>query len=123
MKLIKQKRLVGFLNIQDWEKYLLENSFNFCFGYRIHGNIFSLLNKIPSLIVPWDTRVLEMAQYFNIPFVQNLKNKKLYELYCSLDYSKFNLEFSKKYEKFIQFFEDLDIATNNNFSKEVILND
>lgn len=108
--LIKNDRIKFFKDIPIWFNYLKENSFNFSFGSRIHGNIICLLSGIPVLIYAQDMRVLEMAEYFDIPHIVKIdKSFDLYEQYKLLDYSKFNLTFESKFKNFQNFFDKYDI--------------
>lgn len=119
--LLEQNRLKGFISIQDWRNFLENNNFNFCFGNRIHGSIFSILNNIPTLIHPLDTRVKEMAEYFSIPYIEKIETKNLYDLYLNLDYNNFNNNLKNKYRAFKKFFDDIDIEiTPENTAKTLV---
>lgn len=59
-------------------------TFDFSIGTRIHGNIASILAGTPALVIAIDTRTLELAEYFKIPYVKLAdlnKYKNLEDLY------------------------------------------
>lgn len=118
-------KLIPDMNV--WREYIKQQNYNFSFGKRIHGNIMSILAGIPAVVDACDSRVREMAEFFDIPYILpgEIKNyKSIYELYNKCDYKAFNRGFKNKYkayEKFLvergivkkinsdnQFFYDLD---------------
>lgn len=110
LKLLEQGRIKLFEDIPKWMHFIKEGGYNFAFGSRIHGNLISILCKIPALIYARDMRVLEMVEYFELPFITELPKKfDLYEMYENLDYTKFNENFNKKFENFQNFFDKHNI--------------
>lgn len=57
-----------FTNPNQWFSSM--GTFDFSIGTRIHGNIASILAGTPSLVIAIDTRTLELAEYFKIPYVK-----------------------------------------------------
>lgn len=107
-------RMKLFFDLPVWRKYLLENEINFSYGTRIHGNIMPILCGIPSLVHVVDSRTREMAEFYHIPLIDNsAKRKTLYELYCELDYRKFNDGFNEKYKKFRNFLSACGLIKEN----------
>lgn len=113
LRLFAQDKVKLFYDIPIWKKYLVENNFSFSFGKRIHGNIISILCGIPAHIVCIDSRVREMAEFYNIPHSLNIEEDiDLYNLYLKTDYTEFNRTFESKYDNFKLFFEENGIANN-----------
>lgn len=104
-ELINDNRLNLFIDMQDWMDYLVANSFNFSCGSRIHGNIMPILSGIPAAICPPDSRVQEMAEFYDIPMIseEDLKKKDLYDIYLDTSYKKFNQTFAQKYDGYEKF--------------------
>lgn len=95
-----------FFETNLWYNYLVKNNFSFSFGSRIHGNIMSILSGIPTLINVKDVRVKEMAELYNIPYIENRTISsidELYELYCNIDYSGFNEMYPQIYNNYKEF--------------------
>jgi len=63
--LIQAGRMRLFLDPWPWVDYL--RSFAAAFGTRIHGSIAAVLAGIPVVVLPHDSRTLELARYFEIP--------------------------------------------------------
>ena len=62
-----------------------------------------ILSGVPSLCYTMDARTREMTEFFDIPSVKpssNPSKKSMYEWYCETDYSKFNANFSKRFDDF-----------------------
>ena len=122
--LLINNKIQLFMDVPEWGDYIKSNSFNFSFGSRIHGNIISILNGIPALIYPIDSRTKEMAEYYCIP-TTNIKpknQKKLYELYLETSYGKFNNNFPKIYDKFNKFVVEHGLVKKTINTKNVFWN-
>ena len=107
LDLVSDNRLFLFADVPNWMQYLMNENYAFSFGARIHGNIVSILCGIPAMVHCCDCRTLEMAEFFDIPHIEDsklAKKKDLYDIYNELDYSKFNNTFKDKYDFFQQFF-------------------
>ena len=103
-KMYSQDRIKFYGDYDAWVNGLKNLKINFSFGSRIHGNILPILQGIPSYILATDSRVRELAEYFEIPFERMPKQlKSLYEYYQLADYGNFNKNFAAKYEKFVGF--------------------
>ena len=115
-KLIRENRLNLLIDMQDWMDYLLKNDFSFSCGSRIHGSIMPILSGTPAAICTLDARTREMAEFFDIPIISkdDLQNSDLYDIYESIDYSKFNASFAKKYEYYEQFLIEHGIVKSAN---------
>ena len=108
--LLKENRIKLFKDIPVWIDYFKNNGYNFAFGARIHGNIIALLAGIPVCLYTDDMRVLEMAEFFDIPYITKLgKGFDLYDAYNMIDYSKFNFTFESKLNNFQRFFDKYGI--------------
>lgn len=118
IELINDNRLNLLIDMQDWMDYLIANDFNFSCGSRIHGNIMPIISGIPAAICPPDSRVREMAEFFDIPMIsdKDLKKKDLYEIYLNTSYKKFNKTFAQKYDAYEKFLIERGIvkAANQN---------
>lgn len=104
MTMYLQDRIKFYGDYQTWAAEFRKLSINFSFGCRFHGNVVGLLNGIPSFIDAFDSRVRELSEYFSIPnkrYDHSLPD--LYETYLEADYSKFNREFSEKFDEFERF--------------------
>ena len=63
--LIRDNRVRFCLDPKTWMEHL--SRFDFSFGSRIHGNICAILAGTPPLVLPHDSRTLELADYHEIP--------------------------------------------------------
>ena len=127
VELAMERRALLFLDIPIWQKYLIENHFNFSFGTRIHGNIVSILSRIPALLCVCDSRTREMAEFYDIPAIQpSKKRRSLEELYELADYKKFNAGYPQHYRQFEDFLVKSGLVTklgvqNDLFNKNISL--
>lgn len=116
LSLFRQKRVKLFYDIYPWIDCLKSNKYNFCFGTRIHGNFISILSGIPSMVNCLDSRTKELAEFFNIPFIEKVDFKEdLFSLYQKCDYSLFNKTYREKYERFRSF------MVENGIVKELVI--
>lgn len=114
--LLKENRLNLLIDMQDWVDYLLGHDFSFSCGSRIHGNIMPILCGIPSAICPPDSRVKEMAEFFEIPIIdkKRIEKEDLYEIYLNTNYEAFNKSFASKYDAYETFLIERGIVKQIN---------
>lgn len=119
---LANNRIKLFADTQQWMSYFLYENIKFSFGSRIHGSIMPILSGVPSLCYTMDARTREMAEFFDIPSVKpssNPSKKSMYEWYCETDYSKFNANFSKRFDDFEKFLQKCGLVKkinqNNSF--------
>lgn len=122
--LISNNRLKLIADMWDWKHDMIEENINFSFGTRIHGNIMALLAGVPSIVIGFDTRTREMAEFYDIPClsVSEVNDvSHLFDIYERLDYDKFNKSFSNKFDDFNDFLVKYNIVDkineNNKFMK------
>ncbi len=110
-----------FYDIDEWAKEI--QNYNFSFGTRFHGNMIAVQNGVPALLVAHDSRTKELADYCNIPYIdsKNIMNEEfdILSLYEKLDYSKFNREYTGKFNRYIDFLKlnnvtDIELLLNRN---------
>lgn len=115
-KLYLQSRLIGDKNYAMWIKKIQKEEVNFFYGRKLHGNIVGLQYNIPCFIVPIDTRVREVCDFYSIPNIFNTdfneEKDDLYELYKSLDFSEFNSKYKQSYKAFEDYLKKHGIPNN-----------
>ncbi len=110
-KLLSEKRIKLFYQLPSWYQYISANV-DFMFGTRIHGNLIALLAGKPAVVyLPSnaDLRVCELADFFGVPTVRELK-RNLADIYAEADYTKFNIKHKENFERFEQFLMDNNIC-------------
>lgn len=71
--LYEQNRVRFFINFREWSRFI--SKADFTFGARLHGNISSVVSGTPSLIIPKDSRMREIAEYHNLTRVNHTEIK------------------------------------------------
>ena len=106
-------KAVSFTNIPAWIDYFRENV-DFSFGSRIHGNVAAILAGVPSVAVPYDRRVLELAEYHNIPYIKVkplAKVKTLYDVFERADFSSVHHGHKERFQHYLDFLHTLGLDT------------
>ena len=106
-------KAVSFTNIPAWIDYFRENV-DFSFGSRIHGNVAAILAGVPSVAVPYDRRVLELAEYHNIPYIKVkplAKVKTLYDVFERADFSSVHRGHKERFQHYLDFLHTLGLDT------------
>ncbi len=106
-------KAVSFTNIPAWIEYFRDNV-DFSFGSRIHGNVAAILAGVPSVAVPFDRRVLELAQYHNIPFIKVkplAKVQTLYDVFERADFSSVHRGHKERFHHYLDFLHTLGLDT------------
>ena len=119
-ELLGEGRIKMIVDLNDWYQYIKSNSFDFSFGTKLHGSIMAILAGTPTMMMAIDSRTREVAEYFDIPFMDDI-GKKLSiedynEAYDRMDYTKFNSGFKDKYQRFDKFLIDHKIVKKINDS-------
>ncbi len=103
-----------FLNINKWEDFIKTR--DFVFGMRIHGSIIALKQGIPAMVIAHDSRLVEMCDLFNIPYIRidkmNAENFNLQKFYEESDYTLMNKNYNKLLENYIAFLDKNEIQHN-----------
>jgi len=116
-KYLLEDRVKLFPDMNTWRQFIRNTHINCSFGSRIHGNIMPILSGIPAILECRDARTREMAEFFNIPFVNSTdKIKSLYDLYIEIDYSNFNKNFVDHFNKYENFLRKYGIVDNINYN-------
>lgn len=111
--LYMEDRIKLYCNFQSWYTDMIRRNISFSYGCRIHGNVVPILAGIPAYVDSFDSRVRELAEYFDIPHgYDGDKIPDLYELYQNIDYSAFNKNFKDRYSRFAAFMEECGLPHN-----------
>ena len=102
-----------FFSVREWSQFMRDKDFSF--GARFHGNVVALWNDVPALFIRIDSRTEELLRYFNLPFIkmEEFDETRPIEYFYELaDYDKFNKEYGKKYEKYLDFLRKNEITVS-----------
>lgn len=81
---------------------------DFVIGTRIHGTITALLAGTPAYLIAHDSRTLELARYFDIPFKRIRRLKPRHEaafLYAKADFTALNAGHVERFDRFLRFLD------------------
>ena len=114
-----------FADIPAWYYYLRNNGFQYSFGTRIHGGIMALLAGIPATVLAIDSRTREMADFFDIPYIEFrfdhvYSADDIYSSYERADYGKLNASFPDKFDRYERFLIEHKIVTKINEKNEFL---
>jgi hypothetical protein len=90
-RLFREDRTRLYLDPWPWIEGL--RPFDYSFGTRIHGSIVALLAGVPATVLVHDSRTLELARYFGIPYrlLRDLaRDTDPAELYADADLGSLN---------------------------------
>ncbi len=123
-ELLHNDRLRLIADMWDWQDSFVQEGISFSFGSRIHGSVIALLSGVPAVVVGFDSRTREMAEFYDIPCVpsfEDVKPEELYSFYEKLDYTRFNNNLPKKISDFEEFLRKCGIVDNNlNFDNKFL---
>lgn len=106
IKSIIKNKGIFVKDFQEW--FDIIGSHDFVFGTRLHGCIAGLIQGKPSVLVPRDLRVNEIAEFFNIPTekIENLEKKSVQDIFDKADFSKFNNTYKLRYQNYVNFLQE-----------------
>ena len=108
----KADKVRGFVNVPSWLDFIKQATFNF--GSRIHGNIAGVLAGTPSYIFVSDSRILELADYHNIPYMLAKdidQSTNIYDIYEQTDFSAVHKGHKKRFEHYLDFLQKNGLET------------
>lgn len=101
-----------FLNdrVEDYD-HMIEQQ-DFAVGYRVHGVLPALANRVPGVLVSYDTRSSELAETFSIPTytAEEIVGKSNNEIFDPAQFTKFEQQFKANYDRFAGFLNAAAIA-------------
>jgi len=104
--LFRDDKVRFFVDPAPWFQFL--SGVDFSFGTRIHGNIAALIAGTPAVVLAHDSRTLELARYFEIPYrlMPDLgPETDASDLYAEADYGPFNRGHAARFATFVAFLE------------------
>ncbi len=93
-----------FLNAPTWIEFMRQADLSF--GARLHGNITATISGTPSLIIPKDARMRELAEYHKLTsfWWNNItENTKLEDIIEKSDFKSPEKAHSKNFDNYINF--------------------
>lgn len=104
--LFRDDKVRFFVDPAPWFQFL--SGVDFSFGTRIHGNIAALIAGTPAVVLAHDSRTLELARYFEIPYrlMPDMgPETDASDLYAEADYGPFNRGHAARFATFVAFLE------------------
>lgn len=97
-------RVPFFLNAKTWIDFLRDVDLSF--GARLHGNITATIAGTPSILLPKDARMRELAEYHQLTYVfanELTENTRLEDLIEKVDFHAPEKVQAQNFDKFIEF--------------------
>ena len=104
--LFRDDKVRFFVDPAPWFQFL--SGVDFSFGTRIHGNIAALIAGTPAMVLAHDSRTLELARYFEIPYrlmADVGPDVDAADLYAEADFGPFNRGHAARFAAFTGFLE------------------
>jgi Polysaccharide pyruvyl transferase len=103
-RLYRENRVRLYCDPWPWIDDLRD--YDFAFGTRIHGTIAALLAGTPAMVLAHDSRTLELARYFGIPY-RTLstvgQDVDAADLYAAADFSTLNEDHATRFAAFTDY--------------------
>jgi hypothetical protein len=92
--------------VADYEKLVRQK--DLVLGYRLHGNLMALANRVPSIYFVYDSRTAEFCQTFAIPSYEVYSGKPfvLEEHWDQARFERFNRAYHMRYRDMRDFLEE-----------------
>ncbi len=110
--LYRENRVRGFVSAEAWFKYLKGRDLSV--GSRIHGNIAAVISGTPAYIIAPDNRVLELAEYHNLPhttIAELPEDKDIFDILSEVDFNCILKGHGERFERFCEFFKRNGLTT------------
>lgn len=119
----KENRVRYFLNAPTWIDFMKKADLSF--GARLHGNITATIAGTPSLIIPKDARMRELAEYHNLTSIwwNDIKDDtRIENVIEKVDFKSPEKVQKENFEHFISFLDQngIDHIYKGNSNPEII---
>jgi hypothetical protein len=110
MERIYRERLFYSDSVAEFEAKL--RSKHLAIGYRLHGNLLGLANRVPAIYFTYDSRTAEFAETFQIPSYDVFSGKtfRVEDYWDQSLYEKFNRAYYAHYRDMRLFLDENDVA-------------
>lgn len=110
LEALYQNRLFYSDSVAEFERKLCEKQF--VLGYRLHGNLLGLANRIPSVYFTYDSRTAEFAETLQIPSFDVFSGRtfQLEDYWDQSLYERFNRAYYQTYRAMRLFLDENGIA-------------
>ena len=110
--LYRANRVRGFVSAEAWFEYLRGRELSV--GSRIHGNIAAVISGTPAFIIAPDNRVLELAEYHNLPHTTVAElpdDADIFSLLSDVNFDQILDGHKERFDRFHEFFKKNDLPT------------
>jgi hypothetical protein len=106
MEALYRSRLFYADSVAEFEQFVQKK--DLVLGYRLHGNLLSLANRVPSVYFTYDSRTTEFAETFQIPSFNVFGGQEFrLEDYWDQDlFEKFNRAYYQRYRDMRLFLDE-----------------
>lgn len=103
-KLNREDKIRFFFDVRSWVEYL--ENFDLFLGSRFHGTVMAVLAGIPHVLLPFDARTRELAEYHNITRLTPYEissEKNILDYIEKLDFNSFEKKQKDNLNHYIDF--------------------
>lgn len=103
-KLNREDKIRFFFDVRSWVEYL--ENFDLFLGSRFHGTVMAVLAGIPHVLLPFDARTRELAEYHNITRLTPYEispEKSILDYIEKLDFNSFEKKQKDNLNHYIDF--------------------
>ena len=114
LKMVKENRIKYFSSVNSWTEYLATRDVTL--NTRFHGTVASVQAGTPSVVIPIDSRMKELAEYHRLPAVrmEDIKSGKIKTLEDAVgmvDITAMQDAQNKNFEHFLDFLRKNEVTT------------
>ena len=112
--MVKENRIKYFSSVNSWTEYLATRDVTL--NTRFHGTVASVQAGTPSVVIPIDSRMKELAEYHRLPAVrmEDIKSgkiKTLEDAVSMVDITAMQDAQNKNFEHFLDFLRKNEVTT------------
>lgn len=105
--LVQENRMRFFVSTWRWREFC--SAMDFSISMKIHGAIISTLAGTPTFLLAHDARTRELAEWFNIPYMntENMDERTTpYSIYNTTDFYKIEKSYKRRFDNFVDFLNE-----------------
>ena len=112
VRIFEENKVKFFLNSYSWFEYM--KSRDLTFGTRLHGCIASLIAGTPAMLFAHDSRTIEIAEHFAMPYINLNFNKEILDasdIYDLIDLEAMKNKYNENLNQYANFLRKNGLET------------
>lgn len=115
----RRRKIFAFTNLESWKQYM--SGCDICISTRFHGAVVSIMENVPTLMIPIDSRMRELCEYHQFATVKqtDIDELEIADMLENIKFESYWDVWAENRERYISFLNKNGILHTLNYVKEL----